>query len=360
MLTTHFSQLLKNIRPPEKRLKLAQSLPADVRKFLTDHKEFATLDPHTILVGAYGQDTCVGDVKDVDFLVRVPGDPTKNEPNAKQLIKNLKTTLDELPKALGYTGFAAIDNIEVEGARRSVHVCFQGEDFHIDVVPCIAPNGFENMIYVPDRGFNAWIASHPVGYINLITELNDKHGGKVRPLMKLVKHFRNVHMISRRPKSYWLGALVLHHITKDKGLDTTKSLPELFHDFCDAVYQQYDHLLDVSETATPNIPDPMLGHNISWNWERSHFETLMRRLDDGRKLSAKALKTDDREKAISYWQEVFGEEWFPKDVDEAARNLASSSLPGQSFITGAGIIKSTPPKSGPYTAVPKTTFHGDS
>jgi len=356
---THFDRLFTNIKPPKERLEAAQDLPPKVRQYLQEHEEFQTVYPHTRLAGAYGQDTSVGDVKDVDFLVRVPGDPNKNEPNAKKLIQELKCVLDDLPKALGYVGFSAIDDIEVERARRSVHVYFKGKDFHIDVVPCIAPEGFDKVLYVPDRGFNKWIASHPLGYISLLTELNDKHHEKVRPLIKLIKHFRNIHMINRKPKSYWLGSLVIHQIQKENGLDTSKSLAELFHDFCDAVYLQYDHLLNVNDSDTPNIPDPMLGHNISWNWSRSHFETFMRRLDDGRIWADKALKTDDREIALDYWQQIFGEQYFERDVDDIAKAMAEAVLPGRSFIKSNGIIQPEQPQSGIVTPVRKTTFHGE-
>lgn len=358
-LGTHFTELLSNIRPPLNRLEAARDLPPKVRQFLKEHDEFSTVKPHTRLVGSYAQHTSVGDVKDVDFLVRVPGDPDENEPEAKRLITELKITLDELPDALGYSGHSSIEDIEIERARRSIHVYFQGEDFHVDVVPCIAPDGFNEMIFIPDRGFNKWIPSHPVGYINLLKDMDDDHGGKVRPLIKLVKHFRNVHMVYRKPKSYWLGALVIHQINKEGGLDTGKSLDELFHDFCDTTYKQYDHLLNVSDSATPNIPDPMLSHNISWNWESTHFETFMRRLDDGRTWSAKALDADDIDIAVEYWQKVFGKEFFPKDVSDKALGLAASGLPGSSFVASSGIIKPVNSKEENSTPVPKTTFHGE-
>lgn len=358
-LGTHFTELLKNIQPPQERIAVAQELPPKVRDFLEGNKDFITLDPHTRLVGSYAQRTTVGDVKDVDFLVRVDGDPDKNEPEAKQLIQDLKNTLDDLPEALDYIGEAVIDDIEIERARRSVHVYFQDQDFHIDVVPCIAPDGFDEMIYVPDRGFNEWLPSHPIGYIQLLRDLDSDYGNKVRPLIKLLKHFRNYQMVYRRPKSYWLGALVVHHVRMNDGLDMSRSLAELFHDLCDAVYRQYDHLLHVSDTATPNIPDPMLDHNISWNWDRSHFETFMRRLDDGREWASKALDSDvGREEAIGWWQKTFGEDYFPETVDDTASQLAASVLPGKSYITSSGIVQPKEPESGIYTPVRGTTFHG--
>lgn len=355
---THFDDLLNNIRPPQERLDAAVELPHQVREYLEKHDEFTTVYPHTRLAGSYAQDTAVGDVKDVDFLVRVPGNPNENDPNAKKLIQELKCVLDDLPEALGYSGFALIDDIEIERARRSVHVYFKGKDFHIDVVPCIAPDGFDEVLFVPDRGFNKWIASHPIGYISLLKELNDQHGEKVRPLIKLIKHFRNVHMIYRRPKSYWLGALVIHQIKKNNGLDMSKSLAELFHDLCDEIYCQYDHLLRVNDSVTPNIPDPLLGHNISWNWSRSHFETFMRRLDDGRTWADKALKESDRETALDYWQKIFGKDYFNRDIEDRALTMATSALPGQSFISSNGLVRPEQPASGLYTPIKRTTFHG--
>jgi hypothetical protein len=355
-LGTHFQELLENIRPPQNRLDAARDLPPKVREYLKEHEEFQTVSPHTRLAGSYAQDTCAGDVKDVDFLVRVPGDPENNKPEAKEVIQNLKLALDGLPEALGYTGASEID---IERARRSVHVYFEGKDFHMDAVPCIAPDGFEAVIYVPDRGFNQWIQSHPIGYIQLLRDLNDEHHEKVRPLIKLIKHFRNYQMKNRRPKSYWLGALVVHHIRKEDGLDMTKSLAELFYDLCNAIYCQYDHLLYVSETATPHIPDPMLGHDISWNWGRSHFETFMRRLDDGRTWAKKALESEDLEKAIEYWQTIFGEEYFPTEISEAADRLAQSGLPGSSLVSSKGIVMPNSQKYNRSIPVPKTTFHGE-
>lgn len=354
-LGTHFDVLLQKILPPQERLDAARDLPPLVRDFLKEHEAFETLAPHSRLAGSYAQDMSVCDVKDVDFLVRVPGDPDKNEPEARALIQTLRKVLDKLPAALGYEGCAGVD---IERARRSVHVYIKGRDFHLDVVPCIAPEGFDKSIYVPDRGFNKWIPSHPIGYINLLNELNNKHSKKVKPLGRLFKHFRNQQMQTRQPKSYWLGALLVHHIQKENGLDMTQPLAVLFRDLLDAVYNQYRVVFDTSDSATPHINDPLLGHDISWNWGRSHFETFMRRLDDGRSWASKALETDDREKAIEWWQKIFGETYFPITVDERVSQLANAGLPGKASVTGTGLIVPAQPVASRLTATQPTRFHG--
>jgi hypothetical protein len=354
-LGTHFEILLQNICPPQERLDAACDLPPLVRDFLKKHEEFATIAPHSHLAGSYAQDMSVCDVKDVDFLVNVPGDPEKNEPEAKALIQSLRNVLNDLPAALGFEGSAGVD---IERARRSVHVYIKGRDFHLDVVPCIAPDGFDKPLYVPDHGFNEWIKSHPIGYINLLNDLHNEHGKKVKPLGRLFKHFRNQQMKTRQPKSYWLGALLVHHIRKEKGLDMTQPLAVLFRDLLDAVYNQYRVVYDTSDIATPHIKDPLLEHDISWNWGRSHFETFMRRLDDGRTWATKALETDDREKAIGWWQKMFGEDYFPVTIDEKVAQMAAAGLPGKSFVTGTGLIVPAQPSGAGLVATQPTRFHG--
>lgn len=360
-LGTHFGKLLDNLNPPEERFAAARDLPPAVREYLKQHGDFTTVAPHTRLVGSYAQDLSVGDVKDVDVLVRDDGDPEANAPEAKQVIKDLRAALadlpkwDQLPEWLGSGGYAAID---VERARRSVHVFFADHDFHLDVVPCIAPDGFAQPLWVPDWGWNRWIPSHPAGVVQLITDLNREHGEKVRPLGKLLKHFRNHQMATRRPKSYWLVALLVHQV-RDGEIDLTQPLAVAFRDLLDGIYARYASLLPRTDGATPNIPDPMLDHNVSWNWGRSHFETFMRRLDDGRRWATYALEADDRDEAIGWWQRVFGEDCFPSDVGEHARKLAAAGWPGTAAAAGTGLIFPGPRPVSPSTPIRPTTFHGD-
>lgn len=357
-LGTHFNELLKNIRPPDDRIEAAVELPAKVRDYLRTHQDFATCAPHSRLAGSYAQNMSACDVKDVDFLVRIPGDPEACDPAPRKVIRDLANVLEELPDALGYEGgFAEVD---VERARRSVHVYLPSEDFHLDAVPCIAPDGFDEPLWVPDRGWNKWVLSHPLGYVRLLNELNKEHGEKVKPLGRLLKHFRNVQMKSRKPKSYWLGVLLVQCVDCEDGLDTRKSLAELFHDLLAAVYEQYDHLLWTSDTVTPNLSDPMLGHNVSWNWSRTHFQTFMARVKDGRDLANQALNAGDRATAIEKWQKVFGEEYFPLDVSAAAKTQAEYGWPNKASVCATGIITRSPAASVLATPILATKFHGSS
>lgn len=352
-LGLHFSELFAGLQPPDDRKELAKELPANVRDFLKESADFETASPHSRLVGSYAQDLSVGDIKDVDLLVFVPGDPEEDDPTARAVISSLATTLKGLPEYLGYTGDA---NFDFSKNRRSVTVTFESEPFHLDVVPCIAPDGTDHPIWVPDRGYGTWIESHPLGVVALVTSLEADYPNKARNLIKLLKHFRNCQMIYKKPKSYWLLSMAIGAIQSGE-LDMDKTIGECFHQLVEYLYAKFYPTYCRTDGATPKIKDPMLGHNVSWNWERSHFETFMRRLDDGRGWAGRALETDDKEKAIELWRKVFGD-LFPESVDTQAKSIATQLRPGAAAVTSAGIL--IPAGSAPKaTPVRDTRFYGE-
>lgn len=331
-LSTYFAKLLQNIQPPEHRLAEAVELTPLIREYLEDHEEFETKYPHSRQVGSYAQHLSVGDVKDVDFLVRVDVD-TCDGSTAREVLRGLKDALDGLPAATGYAGAT---DFSITRNRRSVHVTFEQKDFHLDVVPCVAPNGFEESIFVPDWGFDKWVESHPLGVVELVKELEVAHPGKFRNLAKLLKHYRNTHMIYMKPKSYWLVAMAIDAVSNNH-VDTTKPLAEVFDQLLNYLYEKFYPTYRRTEEATPNIKDPLLGHNVSWNWSRNDFEAFMRLLERGKGWTNRALTTDDRGTAIELWQKVLGPE-FPSNVDEYAKVLASSGQPGASHASRVGLI----------------------
>lgn len=351
-LGTHFQKMLTSIQPSPERLDLAVKLPGQVREYLAANTDFATKPPHSRLAGSYAQDLSVGDVKDVDFLVRIDGDPDQDDPTAREVLRNLKDALDGLPEHLGYTGSSEFD---IDRNRRSVHVGFAEQDFHLDVVPCIAPDGFDAPVFVPDWGFQKWIESHPLGVVATIQAMEADHPGRFRNITKLLKHFRNVHMINMRPKSYWLVAMSIDAI-KSGDIDTNQPLAIVFDQMLNYLYDKHYPTYCRTDGATPNIQDPMLGHNVSWNWSRNAFESFMRRLEDGKGWTGRALATDDRDTAIGLWQKVFGDV-FPSTVDEYAKALAAAGRPGSSYATRTGLILPGA-AAAKNTPVPPTRYYG--
>jgi hypothetical protein len=179
----------------------------------------------------------------------------------------------------------------------------------------------------------------------------------VVPLIKIVKHFRDNQMKIMKPKSYWLEALVVYHIVNGS-VDMDQSLAEIFRDLMSAIYNKFAPVLGREDGATPHIPDPMLNNDISWNWDRSHFATFMNRVKEAKEAASKALDTENQEEAVRQWQNLFGEDKFPKDVKQATKDLARA-MPGVASVASSGFVSAQMPKSGRFIMSQPTKYYGD-
>lgn len=328
-LDLHLRQMLRDLQPSQDVRDAATKYPAEVRKYLQDH-DFETTQPHTRLAGSYAQHLNAGTIKDVDFLVFVPGEPDSEQNPPADVLRKLRDALAGLPEHLGYDA----GDVEIRSQRRSVHVCLEG--FHLDIVPCIAPNGTGERLYVPDKPTELWIASHPLGYVELIKERHQEYGN-VRELIRLLKQWRNNTMVYMKPKSYWLGCLTVKEL--DKGtLALNAGLGEAFHSLVKAIYNAFAGTLG-KEDATPNIPDPMLGHNVSPMWVRKHFSVFMGHLANARDWSRRALDEGDKAKAIELWQRIFGDV-FRSELDRQFVEELARLQPGAASIDSAGRVVS--------------------
>ncbi len=341
----HFRALLSNVNPSDGRMLLASSVPGDVRTWLKEH-DFQTESPHTRLSGSYGRNTAICDIKDVDVLLLVPKESLERTPNA--VLLELKAVLDEYPDALA----------EATGQRRSVHLEFPQYGFHLDIVPAVAERGLDRPLRVPDRPSQNWILSDPLGYAERLSELNQAMGEKVKPLIKLVKAWRDVQMKVRRPKSYVLEVMVLYAVESGAIELRDRSTADNLADFFAYVLDKYRDLMD-NGTESPRVPDPQVsGTYITRGWERAHFETFMRRAREADRAAQRALKAETVEAAAAEWGVLFGDLWPTADaVKCAARTEAASIMPGRATIGRTGlVVGSSIARSIPTVA---TTYHGE-
>ena len=235
--------------------------------------------------------------------------------------------LGGLPEALGSSSKLVIRRRQ----RRSINIHVDEPDFDLDIVPAIAITSMSEPLIIPDRDWSRWVETHPLGYADKLSELNAEHQDKVVPLVKLFKHWRDIQMCHNRPKSYWLECLVYHQINDGKVTTAGRSYAELFQVLLSSIVQDFSSFLTACETVPP-IMDPMLENNVAHNWERVAFEAFMRRADETLKWAERALSEESEDKAIVLWQKVFGEDWFPTQVDvQKAMRLREAALTGSLF-----------------------------
>jgi hypothetical protein len=355
-LPDHFDLLLSKIEPEEARAKSAASLPWKVREYLQSNDRIETVDPHSRLAGSYARHVAIKGIKDVDIVLFVA--PAYKEHGPELVLDDLFSALGGLAEALDDTG----EVVKRRRQRLSIQVRLVKHEFDLDIVPAVAPDGMGEPLMIPDREWVKWVETHPLGYADCLSGLNKSHGEKIVPLVKLLKHWRDVQMAWRKPKSYWLECMIYHQFAAENVETADRSYAEIWCDLLDSLQEEYAPYLEKGH-AVPEVADPMLGKNVAYNWERAGFETFMRRLDWSCEHSRKALDTVNLTDAVLEWQQVFGTDWFPNGVDVAKeqgkRLLAAAKVGGLSVGT-SGNVMPVPPAHGRYVEVPPQRFYGDS
>lgn len=360
-LTEHFAAFMQNIQPKEERAGLARDIPAKVREFLEDSEEITTIDPHSRLSGSYARNTAIKEIKDVDILLIV--DPTykEGEDSAQKVINKLVRALEGLPEVLGDENGYIESEPAIKRQRRSVrvHVTIEDQELDLDIVPSIAENGIDEPLLVPDRDLSKWISTDPLGYSKALSALNKEQSDKIVPLIKMFKHWRDVQMKRRRPKSYWLECMVFKQAKAGKLAIEDSSFGELFLSLLTTIHDDYKDALEKPESV-PMVKDPMLGNNVAKSWTREEFETFMRRVDESIKIAERALDTEDEEKAIELWQRLFNDDdgviYFPVTVDETL----SEAIAGKGLlVTSSGSIIARPSTAEKSWSIPAHRNFGE-
>jgi hypothetical protein len=360
-LTNHFVKFLSNIQPDGDRIELAQDIPDKLREYLKETDKIKTISPHTRLSGSYSRYTAIKKIKDVDVLLFVSNEYKDGEDCIKQVISDLVWVLEGFLEYLKDESGQVHADLALKRQRRSVqvHITLDGQEFDIDVVPSIAESGIEKLLLVPDRDLSKWVDSDPLGYGKFLSRLNQEHFNKIVPLIKMFKHWRDVQMKRRRPKSYWLECIVSKHATVENLNIEGASWGELFLSLLSAVYNDFYDKWKNSKRV-PVIKDPMLGNDVAKTWRRDEFETFMRRIEESKGIAERAMEEEDEEKAIKLWQEVLndddGVEYFPARVAEA---LAKSLTGNRLFVSSSGKVLPNPSRTEESWQSPLHRNYGD-
>lgn len=311
-LPDHFRYLLNALEPESDRAKKASDIPAQVRAYLESYPEIKTMSPYTRLAGSYARHTAIKRIKDVDILLFV--DSSYKNLIPAHILESLFQSLRHLPDELDDTG----EVIKRRHQRRSVNIHLENADFDLDIVPVVITSDLEHSLFIPDKDWCLWVETHPLGYGQMLSNLNAEHQEQVVPLIKLFKHWRDEHMTYRRPKSYWLECLVYKSFAESLISTESYSYAALFYQLLSAVQKMFADDLQITGKV-PEIHDPALGHNVAHNWERDDFEAFMDRIKESQRWAERALAQEDSVQAVQLWQKIFGEKWFLQETEEQAK-----------------------------------------
>ena len=304
-IQTQFREFLTDIEPSPTTKKRAQNAHTRLRNFVRSHETFKQYHESTFLSGSYKRDTAIrpqtkdGDEErpDVDIIV-VTNHSLDDAPSdvVSLLYDILSDKYDDLRKQA-----------------RSVGVITSTAD--MDVVPIIAPDGRDGILYIPDRQLGDWLETNPPAHSTWTTEMNSASEGRFKPLVKLAKWWRRANpTISKRPKGFMIECIVAECMDFEE-----TQYAELFLAMLETIVSSYSAY--VSLDRVPLIEDPGVpGNCVLSGMTSAAFKGFYNKAATCADIGRRALDAGDSEEGLQLWRDVFGSR-FPAPANLKATEL---------------------------------------
>lgn len=304
-----FIDMLKDIEPAPSTVDACSSAHRSLRAALEDDETFSKLLVTSFLSGSYRRDTAIrpaliaGVLQRPDVDVIVVTNHTKND--------SPKVVLEALENALREAGY---ESIKVN--RRSICVTMKGVD--MDIVPVIVDG---DAYLIPDIELKEWLTTNPPAHTQWTIDVNKETGGRFKPLVKLTKWWRRVHLADlRRPKGFILECLVAKHMNffEEKHEPLFVTLLESIRD----AYAITVILEKVPFLEDPGVPGSNVFSNVTFDEFKQFYDTVKEQAE----LARKAVNEKDEAKQLELWRQVFGSR-FPANGNRSAAAAPSLLKP---------------------------------
>ena len=313
-----FTDFIKDITPSPTTNARSASAHNGVRDALTSDYEYKHEILRTFLGGSYKRKTAIrpvtkgGDTErpDVDIYVVVRGATWTKSPH--ELIEALYAALNRNRRVLGIT--------KISRNRCSISLSTGNAD--IDVSPILDRN-INGYYSIGNRHTNEWYETEPEVHTTWSSQVNIDAHGRFNPTVKMVKWTRREFPTkSKHPKSIALEALVAKHMSRIES-----HYGKLVHDTFSAIVDEYtiNRLLGTCPTVDdPAIPGGDLLNGVSGEVFAAFYDKTKYFRDE----AAKALSTDDQEKATMHWRRIFGSRFpSPKQTSRPTSSTLKAAIP---------------------------------
>src|SRR5690606_35227394 len=134
-------------------------------------------------------------------------------------------------------------------------------------------------------------------------------------IVKILKHWRDENVGEETaPKSILLTILVGNAMVKESSIAETliETLTQMVTDI-ESLISKLENDEDVPFVENPSLKD----ENLARKWSKLKAQRFLNKLTKLEKDCREAMDETDKEKSIEKWQEIFGKNYFPKDLGEA-------------------------------------------
>ena len=330
---TQFNELIKDINPSSTTISRSSAAHTAVRDAIwadDDYKGNLIID---FLGGSYKRQTSIrpqiknGDTErpDVDIYVVVKGAPWTAEPS--ELIDDLYGALNRARSALNITSIT----------RNRCSIAISTNKADMDVSPLLDRQS-DGLYRIGNTKTGEWFKTDPVEHSAWSSRQNETFAGRFKPTVKMVKWARRVNPTKHRhPKSFSLEAIVAQHMPSGE-----THYGQIIHDTFDSFVDAYSvsRLLE----QCPDIADPgVVGGNLLDGVSGQAFCAYYDKIESHRNDAAKALDTDDQDKATTYWRRIFGDR-FPAAKSASAGLQSAVSVSPLTFPDAAAAPARRPAK----------------
>ena len=326
-LNKHFKQFHRNIRLKKTRLKRINSALSNLETFSDDDGPISAVKIDLFQQGSVANNTAVIPIKegeefDADAVIVLDISEWPEERQDPKYV--IKWFANRLRKNKSIKD-------KVREKNRCVRLDYAG-DFHLDIVP--AQNEETGAILVPTKeDDNPWKLSDPKGYIEWAQSINDQSGGKFCRIMKMLKHWRNFKMGKETaPKSILFMTLVGHRFEEDSDISSASDAETLVN-VMEALNSYLEGLYSKPEVSNPSLSS----EDLAEDWDDEHFRIFKRKFNSATQKARKAYDEEDKEKSIDLWQELFGQSYFPKTLDNGAKTAEAVSA-GTAYVNSKGNV----------------------
>jgi hypothetical protein len=177
MTTSEAFQAFKsNLELPDKKYSQAstaqQKIRSDIGKYLTIEESF--------LSGSYARYTKIDPLQDIDIIL------VRNDSRV-QLSSSGGTTPTDALEQVRTAVAKAYPTAKIKLQSRSVNVQIPSVSFGFDLVPAWLrlPDGY----WIPDADSGGWMATDPNKHAELMTFANELCQGRLKPVVKMMKHW---------------------------------------------------------------------------------------------------------------------------------------------------------------------------
>ena len=219
-------QQVKTVEPTQAQKDGGARSQNHLRDILCTGNMAARITGH-YLSGSYARNTAVYPLDDVDIIFVIDPERWPRRSNiffGTDRFPDSTSVLESFANAIRYRYSLS----SVFGQRRSVRLQLYHLD--IDVVPAIIRPDNPKYIYIPDKEANQWIVSSPLLHAENATSVNKFQGGKLKPLVKLLKYWNGNLPATARFKSFAIETVCVL-IFRNLQMNTLQEGLRYFFDF---------------------------------------------------------------------------------------------------------------------------------